>query len=63
MKISYGGYFEIQHGGTVKQSMQNSVLPLDFLPPENIHLDIRIKSIAAIVPELLENEDFIRRLF
>ena len=34
MKISYGGHFEIQHGGTVKQNMQSSVVPLDLLPPK-----------------------------
>ena len=59
MKILYGGHFGIQYGGTVKQNMQNSVIPLDFLPPQNIHLDTRIKSIAAIDPELLDNGDFI----
>ena len=33
------------------------LLPLDSLPPKNIHLDTKMKSIAALDPEIIPNED------
>jgi hypothetical protein len=49
-KISNGGHFEIQYG---RHNIEIGII--GFLAPENIYLEPRIKSIAALRPKIIEN--------
>ena len=46
---------------TLQYQVENGTI--GFLAPKNIHIDTRIKSIAALCPEMIANVDFKWRPF
>ena len=58
------GQFEIQYGGQYLTTISGNWYHWIPCPPQkNIHLDTRIKSVAALCPDAIANVDFKWRPF